>query len=235
MVQQFQPSDRPESPRAPLPPLRRQTSLIPRDPSAKLPRLAVFISGGGRSLLNLQDAIDLGDLSACIGLVVASRQCPGVAKARARGLKVLVEEGRIPLDRLTAILHENQADWIVLAGYLQLLPIPPRFRTRAVNIHPALLPEFGGPGMHGHRVHQAVLDAGRQLSGCTVHLCDDRYDSGPIVLQLTCPVLPGDTPEMLADRVFRLECRAYPIALQGLITGAIKPASTHTNDGESPA
>ncbi len=85
-----------------------------------------------------------------------------------------------------------------------------------VNIHPALLPDFGGPGMYGHRVHEAVLASGKKESGCTVHLCDSAYDRGPIVLQRRVPVLPGDTPDTLAARVFGAECEAYPEALRCL-------------------
>lgn len=189
------------------------------------PRLAVFISGGGRSLLNLQDAIDIGDLSASIGLVIASRQTTGVDRARARGLHVLIESPPMPESRIDALLAEHRIGWIVLAGYLHLLAIPPRFRGKAVNIHPALLPDFGGPGMYGDRVHKAVLAAGKTTSGCTVHFCDDRYDTGQIILQLGCPVLPEDTPQTLAARVFAQECKAYPLALQRLLTAKPAPAA----------
>lgn len=196
-------------------------------PPSPLARLAVLISGGGRSLLNLQDAIVAGRLHATIPLVIASRHCPGVERARARALRVVVQPGRIPQDRLTALLDQADADLVVLAGYLQLVLIPPGFEGRIVNIHPALLPAFGGPGMYGHRVHEAVLASGATESGCTVHLVDDQYDRGPILLQRRCPVLPGDTPDTLAARVFDLECQAYPTALQMLIekrTGApIRP------------
>jgi phosphoribosylglycinamide formyltransferase 1 len=188
-------------------------------------RLAVMISGGGRSMLNLHRAIELGDLDATIAVVIASRPCPGVDRAGELGVPVVVRPGEIPPDVLETLLREYRADWIVLAGYLNLLRVPASHRGRAVNIHPALLPEFGGPGMYGRRVHQDVIHAGKTISGCTVHLCDDRYDTGPIVLQLTCPVLPGDTAPLLADRVFEQECKAYPLALQGLITGAITPVS----------
>jgi phosphoribosylglycinamide formyltransferase-1 len=179
-------------------------------------RLAVFISGGGRTLVNLQKAIEAGDLSATIPLVIASKQCPGVERAQARGLPVMIDRPR-DVGRVEALLKEYRIDWVVLAGYLHLLPIPPAYAGRAVNIHPALLPDFGGHGMYGHKVHEAVLKAGRSTSGCTVHLCDDVYDRGEILLQLTCPVLPGDTPDTLADRVFVQECKAYPMALQQLI------------------
>lgn len=167
--------------------------------------------------MNLQDAIDLGDLRATIALVVASRPCRGVERARARGLNVVINPPGGDSNHVADLLELHRVSWIVLAGYLHLFPIPPAYRGRVVNIHPALLPEFGGPGMYGHRVHEAVLRAGRRTSGCTVHMCDEVYDHGDIVLQLTCPVLPGDTPDTLADRVFVQECKAYPLALQTLI------------------
>jgi phosphoribosylglycinamide formyltransferase-1 len=179
--------------------------------------LAVFLSGGGRSLDNLRAAIARGDLPASIPLVIASRPCPGADKARAAGIETHILPGTLHADTLAPLLNRHAIDFIVLAGYLRLLPIPPGFQGRVVNIHPALLPAFGGPGMHGHHVHQAVLAARATESGCTVHLCDDRYDTGPILLQRRCPVLPTDSPDTLAARVFEHECLAYPEALRQLI------------------
>lgn len=184
-----------------------------------IPRLLVLLSGGGRTLLNLLDAIEAGDLRARIAGVIASRPCAGVERAQARGVPARVERGMIPATRLLEIAREHNAQWVVLCGYLQKVDLPPELEGRVVNIHPALLPNFGGPGMYGDRVHKAVLDSGLTESGCTVHLCDAHYDSGPIVLQKRCPVLPGDTVESLAARVFELECRAYPEALSMLLAG----------------
>jgi phosphoribosylglycinamide formyltransferase-1 len=118
----------------------------------------------------------------------------------------------------------------VLAGYLKLVNIPPGYERRVVNIHPALLPGFGGAGMYGHRVHEAVLASGDGESGCTVHFCDEVFDRGPIILQKRCPVLPGDTPDMLAARVFDLECRAYPEALQ-LLFSRVVPVGARPAEG----
>jgi len=194
-------------------------------PTADHPRLAVMISGSGRTLVNLLDRIADGSLPARIPLVIASRECPGAQRAREQGVgSVLVMPGRIPAPRLEAALNEHGIDWVILAGYLHLLEIPRRYEGRVVNIHPALLPEFGGSGMHGRRVHEAVLASGRPESGCTVHLCDAVYDGGPIVLQKRCPVLPGDTPEALAARVFELELKAYPEALKALFSRAAAPS-----------
>ncbi len=180
-------------------------------------RLLVLLSGSGRTLLNLADAIDRDELDAEIALVVASRECLGQQRAHARGLATRVLAGRLSAEQMLTLVEASGADVVVLAGYLHLVPVPSELRGRIVNIHPALLPEFGGPGMHGLKVHEAVLRAGRTTSGCTVHLCDERYDTGPILLQRTCPVFPDDTPETLAARVFEQECIAYPQALNDLI------------------
>lgn len=182
--------------------------------------LAVLLSGSGRTLSNLFEQIDAGKLHARIVRVIASRECTGAEIARARGVETVVEPGEIAPERLAALLAG--VDWVVLAGYLRRVAIPRGFEGRVVNIHPALLPAFGGPGMYGLKVHQAVIDSGVRVSGCTVHLCDSEYDRGPIVLQETCPVLPGDTAQTLADRVFELERVVYPRALELLISGRVR-------------
>jgi formyltetrahydrofolate-dependent phosphoribosylglycinamide formyltransferase len=193
-------------------------------------RLAVLISGGGRTLVNIASAIARDELRATIVSVIASTDCLGVARARHLGLPVEVIPGVIEPVRLTEAVHG--ADWIVLAGYLKLVRVPKGYQDRIVNIHPALLPSFGGPGMYGHHVHSAVLAAGCKLSGCTVHLVDEHYDRGPIVLQRACPVHDGDTPQTLADRVFELEKSAYVKALSLLIAGRVRVvrvgATAHT-------
>jgi folate-dependent phosphoribosylglycinamide formyltransferase PurN len=106
------------------------------------------------------------------------------------------------------------AELVCMAGFLSLWSIPDAWFGRVINIHPALLPRFGGFGMHGRHVHEAVLAAGETVSGCTVHFCDNEYDHGPIILQRTVPVLPNDTPDSLAARVFEQECIAYPEAIR---------------------
>lgn len=181
--------------------------------------LAILISGGGRTMLNLADAINAGRLRADIRVVIASKACPGADRAKARGLPTLVVPGVIDPAILERILLDHGARWIVLAGYLKLLRVPPSFADRAVNIHPALLPSFGGPGMYGSHVHRAVIDAGCKVSGCTVHFCDEAYDRGPIVAQRACEVREDDTPETLAARVFDLECELYPWALSKIVEG----------------
>ncbi|MFG0306068.1 MAG: phosphoribosylglycinamide formyltransferase [Phycisphaerales bacterium JB040] len=186
-------------------------------------RLAVFISGSGRTLANLIERCESRDLPAEIALVVASRDCKGVAIAHHAGIPCETIKRPLTPDELVALVERHRIDWVVLAGYLRLLPVPPELDRRIVNIHPALLPDFGGPGMHGRFVHNAVLDAFHRgeltETGCTVHLCDATYDTGPVVLQARCPVLEGDDPNTLAARVFELELEAYPRALKMLIEG----------------
>ncbi len=184
-------------------------------------RLAVLISGGGRTLENLAQRIDDGLLKAEIGLVIASRNCPGAELAKARSLPVLVIPGVISVEILQRTLHDHGIRWVALAGYIQLVHIPPGLENRIMNIHPALLPAFGGRGMYGSRVHQAVLDAGCKVSGCTVHLCDDAYDRGPILAQRCCEVREGDTSDSLGARVFELERELYPQVIAALLDGRV--------------
>lgn len=203
--------------------------------SSQRPRLAVFISGGGRTLLNLHDRILDGSLIAEIPLVVASKPCTGVDRALACGLHTIIMLGDIAARDLAALLAEFRIDLVVLAGYLKLLPISKELEGGVINIHPALLPKYGGPGMYGHRVHEAVLAAGDTESGCTVHLCDNIYDRGEILLQRRCPVLADDTPHSLAARVFEQELLAYPTAIKELLKRVIglprdgRPASSQAS------
>ncbi len=183
------------------------------------PGIAVMISGGGRTLLNLDDRIRDGSLRAHINVVIASSACAGAERARVRGLPVLVIPGVIDPAVLERVLRDHAASWVVLAGYLKKVRIPAGFAGRVVNIHPALLPDFGGPGMYGERVHTAVIAAGRKVSGCTVHLCDEEYDRGPIIAQASCEVRADDDAHTLAARVFELEKSLYPRALAELFAG----------------
>ncbi|MBL8762776.1 MAG: phosphoribosylglycinamide formyltransferase [Phycisphaerae bacterium] len=184
-----------------------------------VPALCVLLSGGGRTLVNLCERIERGELRARVGLVVGSRACAGLERARERGLSARVAPGDLSAAAIEAMAAEFGVSWVVLAGYLRLVRIPESLRGRIVNIHPALLPSFGGRGMYGHHVHEAVLAAGCKVSGCTVHLCDDRFDTGPILAQAACEVRDEDTAASLAARVFALECELYPRALADLIAG----------------
>jgi formyltetrahydrofolate-dependent phosphoribosylglycinamide formyltransferase len=188
---------------------------------ARVLNLAVLLSGSGRSLENLQQAIAEGGLSARIVVVVSSkRNAYGLVRARQHGLEAVA----VPRQEyayleafntaINAVLAHYAIDLVVLAGFLSLYQPPPALAGKVLNIHPALLPAFGGKGLYGDRVHRAVLAAGVKVTGCTVHFADAVYDHGPIILQAAVPVLDDDTVETLAARVFAAECTLYPQAIQ---------------------
>lgn len=188
-------------------------------------RLAVLLSGTGRSLQNLIDQCRDGRLSAQIVAVISNKSdALGLHRARAANIPAHVvtkkdHPGELFSQRIFELSRAAQVDLVCLAGFLQLLTIPSDFDGRVLNIHPALLPKFGGHGMYGHHVHEAVLAAGETISGCTVHIANNEYDRGPIVLQRQVPILAGDTAETLAARVFAAECEALPDAI-ALVAGA---------------
>jgi phosphoribosylglycinamide formyltransferase 1 len=190
-------------------------------------RLVALVSGGGTTLQNLIDRTADGRLNARIVGVVSSRaDAFGVERAGRAGLPVMVVErasgGREPFaERVWAAVRGFTPDLVCLAGWLHLLPIPDDLRHRVLNIHPSLLPAFGGKGMYGRHVHEAVLAYGAKVSGCTVHFADDSYDTGPILVQKCVPVLTGDTPDTLAARVFAAECEAYPEAIRLIAAGGV--------------
>ena len=189
-------------------------------------RLAVFASGGGSNLQALLDRF-ADDPHVRIGLVVSDRGDAGaLTRAAAAGVapvhvpvagRAEADIARDMLESLTA----HDINLVALAGYLRLVPpaVVAEFRGRIVNIHPALLPAFGGPGMYGRRVHQAVLDAGCRVTGATVHHVDERYDEGRIIAQWPVPVLRSDTAATLADRVLKIEHRLYPAVIDAIARG----------------
>ena len=192
-------------------------------------RLAVLVSGGGTTLQNLAECIRRGELNAEVRLVLASNpDAYGLTRAKNFGLPAVTVERKAfktPSEFSDVVfrhVRDAGAELVCLAGFLSLLNIPDDFAHRLINIHPALLPSFGGKGMHGHHVHGAVLAAGCKVSGCTVHFADQTYDTGPILVQRCCPVLDDDTPESLAKRVFEQECIAYPEAIRMIAGGKIK-------------
>jgi formyltetrahydrofolate-dependent phosphoribosylglycinamide formyltransferase len=197
------------------------------DAKVKPIRLGVLISGSGRTLMNIHRLISAGELPARITVVIASRPCKGQELAQQAGLKVeLVPYRKTPdlhrySDRITAVLDAAGVDLVVLAGFLSMWHIPPHYQGRVINIHPALLPGFGGKGMYGHFVHEAVLAAGCKVSGCSVHFVTNEYDRGPIILQRAVQVLEGDTPQTLADRVFQEELLAMPQAIRLFAEGRL--------------
>jgi len=173
-------------------------------------RVAVLASGGGTNLQALLDALTNSPL-ARVARVVTNRPGAGaVERARARGIPTTVLRG--PDDAAELLAALGDAELVVLAGYLKRIPasVVARFRGRMINIHPALLPDFGGPGMYGHHVHEAVLASGARESGVTVHFVDEAFDRGAIIAQERVPVAPGDTPETLAARVLEVEHRLLP-------------------------
>lgn len=216
------------------------------------PRLVALISGGGTTLQNLIDRAAAGRLNIdLVGVVSSKAAAFGVERAKRAGIPVAVvprasrgDKGTggqgdkesecggnspppplpthtIP-DAVWAAVREFAPDLVALAGWLHLLPIPADFRHKVLNIHPSLLPAFGGKGMYGHHVHEAVLAYGAKVSGCTVHFADDTYDTGPVVVQRSVPVLDGDTPDALASRVFGAECEAYPEAIELVASGRVR-------------
>jgi len=192
-------------------------------------RLGVLLSGSGRTLANILKLIDSGDLSAEVVTVISSR-------ATVKGVRI-AEEAQLPChvirardyvevddfsSALAQVLDAARVDLVVQAGWLCYWKIPDRYLGRVMNIHPALLPSFGGKGMWGHHVHEAVLAAGCKVSGCTVHFVNNEYDKGPIIVQRTCEVAEDDDPDTLAARVFQQECIAYPKAIQLFAEGRLQ-------------
>lgn len=189
--------------------------------------IAVLISGGGTTLRNLIERINDGSLPVEIRLVISSSQkARGLEFASAAGIKSLVVEKEKELsdsefsEAVFGPCREVGVKYVVMGGYLKHVLIPPDFENRVLNIHPALLPGFGGKGMYGLRVHEAVIAAGEKVSGCTVHFVDNVYDHGPVILQRRVEVQPGDTAQTLQARVFAVECEAYSEALRQLTAQA---------------
>lgn len=186
--------------------------------------LALFFSGTGGNALNLLRACRTGRVPARVVLGLASTpRAGGIAALAAEGVPVrVVLRSAHPDDAAFSQACYDQAEAagagvIALCGWLKKLEVPPRWEGRILNIHPGLLPAFGGAGMWGAHVHRAVLAAGVAESGCTVHLVDNLYDHGRILAQARVPVLPGDTPETLQQRVYEQEMRLYPEALAGYL------------------
>ncbi len=189
-------------------------------------RVAVAVSGRGSNLEALLTAC-ARDPVAEVVLVLSDRaEAPALERARARGIRALALAAPADASEWLAALEEAGADLLVLAGYLKLVPagVIARYRGRIVNVHPALLPAFGGRGMYGHRVHAAVLASGATESGATVHLVDEEYDRGAILAQARVPVRPGDTADTLAARVLAEEHRLLPaVVLAAARAGRLAP------------
>lgn len=187
-------------------------------------KVAVFASGKGSNVRALLDAVSQGKVPRThIVLVLSNNSAAGaLAIARERGIAAVhlsrmqfESDGRYE-SALSDCLRSHGANFIALAGYMKKIPnsIVRDFKNRIINIHPALLPAFGGEGMYGARVHEAVIASGARVSGATVHLVDEEYDRGSVVLQREVPVLPGDSSDTLAKRVLAVEHEIYPEALR---------------------
>ncbi len=194
--------------------------------------IAVFLSGGGRTLQNLIRCRDIGELPVDFRLAISSSPAAaGLQIAAAAGIPTqVIRKSDHPDDAeyqeaMFGPCREAGAELVVMAGFLKHVRIPTDFEGKVLNIHPSLIPAFCGPGMYGRSVHQAALAKGVQISGCTVHFVDNHYDNGPIVLQRACPVEPDDTPESLAARVFQEECRALPEAIRRFAAGEYRASS----------
>jgi len=190
-------------------------------------RLAVLASGGGSNFRAILHAIGTGILPLTCPLLISNTPRAGALRiARDHGCTAVVldSSGDGHANALLKLLKKHRIDLIALAGYLKKVPpvVVAAYRHRMLNIHPALLPDFGGAGYYGMRVHAAVLASGAQQSGATVHFVDNEYDTGPILLQDRVPVMPDDTPAKLAKRVLALEHRLYPQALQLLAQGLVR-------------
>jgi len=186
----------------------------PKDKSEnKKTRIAVFISGSGSNLQSIIDNIENGNLNCEISYVIADRECFGLERAEKNGIKSIMLDkklfGNKLSDEISAILENDieKTDYIVLAGYLSILSenFINKWNRKIINIHPSLLPKFGGKGMYGMNVHRAVIEAKETESGCTIHFVDTGVDTGEIILQIKVPVLSDDTPEILQKRVLEKE------------------------------
>ncbi len=194
-------------------------------------RLAVLLSGAGTTLQNFLDRGADGRLPAEVVVVVSSQpNVFGLERAARAGVPAFVVERRACASRaefsqkIFDLCRAARADLVCMAGFLQLIHVPDDFAGRVLNIHPSLIPSFCGKGYYGLRVHEAALERGVKLTGCTVHFADNEYDHGPIVVQRAVPVRDDDTPESLAARVFEQECEAYPEAVTLFAEGRLRVA-----------
>jgi len=204
------------------------------DPTRTRFPIAVLISGGGTTLKNLLTHISEHALPIDIALVISSaRDAKGLRYAEEAGIKTQVirlqDQGSNEEfgDQIFQACRDQGVQLVVMGGFLKFVPIPADFENRVINIHPGLIPAFCGKGFYGLRVHQAVLDYGAKVSGCTVHFVDNQYDHGPIILQRVADVRDDDTAESLQRRVFALECEAFPEAIRLIAAGRVRVVNRH--------
>lgn len=183
--------------------------------------IAIFASGNGTNAENIAEYFSKNE-KIKVALIVSSRANAGVhERARRLGIPSLTlpKADFIAGEPVLQVLREYRIDFVVLAGFMCLVsePLLRAFPNRIVNIHPALLPKFGGKGMFGHHVHEAVVAAGEKESGITIHYINEQYDEGQIVFQASCPLIPEDTPDTVAAKVHALEYRYYPQVIEQII------------------
>ena len=202
-------------------------------------RTAVLISGGGTTLRNLLSLQASNDLRAEIVVVISSNpNAKGNEFAKQAQIPLhIVEQKRFGTaeefqSAVFAPCRDAGAELVVMGGFLKHVLIPSDFAGKVINIHPSLLPKFGGQGYYGSRVHQAVIDAGEKKSGCTVHFVDDLFDHGPVILQRKVDVQPLDDASALAERIFREECIALPEAIRMIADGEVAPPNASTNQDD---
>ena len=187
-------------------------------------RVAVAISGGGRSLANLLK-LQANFRYEIAAVIASSPACKGLTYAEQSHLPILICDFRAQTpelsNKLSLFLAKNQIDWIALAGFLKKFPMLPRYEGKTINIHPALLPDFGGPGMYGNKVHQAVAKAGHSTTGASIHIISDHYDEGPLVSQIMVDISDLTDADAIADRVFSAECQLYPKTLDKLVSAEL--------------
>ncbi len=192
--------------------------------------VAVFASGGGSNFQALIDKKEDGKLHINLAVLVGNNStAKSFERAKDYNIPTLhiapshFDNENTYTEKLLTELESRHIDLIVLAGYMKMIPktVVGQFHNRIINIHPALLPAFGGQGMYGKRVHQAVLDYGAKVTGITVHFVDEEYDKGPIILQETAPVLDNDNADSLASRVLKVEHANYWRAVEAFARGAI--------------
>ncbi len=197
-------------------------------PVSNMLNLAILISGSGTTLQNLIDKINNKTLRANIQIVISSTSDTyGIKRAKQNNIPVTIvhrkgyNNSEIFSNTIINEIEKYSVDLIILAGFLHLFKIPDKYTGKVMNIHPGLIPSFCGKGYYGHHVHEAVIESGVKVSGCTVHFVDNEYDCGPIIIQRVVQVHEDDSPETLARRVFKEECIAYPEAINLFAEGRL--------------
>jgi formyltetrahydrofolate-dependent phosphoribosylglycinamide formyltransferase len=195
----------------------------------KTTNLAVLLSGSGKTLQNLIDKIGDKTLNAKIQIVISSSpDAYGLKRAKKNNIPATVvkysdyNSAEVFSYAIIKEIEKYPIDLIILAGFMHLFKVPDKYSGKVMNIHPGLIPSFCGKGYYGHHVHEAVIESGVKVSGCTVHFVDNEYDNGPIIIQRTVHVHEGDTADTLAQRVFKEECLAYPDAINLFAEGRLK-------------